>query len=124
MIAAARRADRFEQIVKTDQVDAVALLEIGLGLAGDHRGEMEDHIRTTGHQLAARILARDVIRIGVGRAAEPRRHLRRHHVDQGELVDRLAVQPAVRHETLGELAPDHAGGAGDENVHVPPQIVR
>jgi hypothetical protein len=41
MIAAAGGADRFEQAVKADQVDAVAFLEIGLGLARDDRREME-----------------------------------------------------------------------------------
>ncbi len=34
-------------------------------------------------------------------------------VDQRELLDRLAVERAVADEARRELAPDHAGGAGD-----------
>ncbi len=101
-----------------DQVDAVALLEVGLRFARHHRGEMEDHVGTILDQLAARILARDVERVGVDFSAEACGLRRRHDVDQREPVDRLAVQAAVGDEALGQLAPDHAGRAGDEDVHV------
>src|SRR2546423_7711681 len=122
MVTISGRADRFEQIVKSDEIDAVALLEIGLGFAGHDRGEMKDRIRTTADQPAARILARYIERVSVDLAGKSRRRFRRHHIDQGELVDRLAVQPAVRGEPLGQLAPDHARRPGNENVHavVPP----
>ena len=44
--------------------------------------------------------------------------VRRHDVEQRQLVDLLAVEPAVPGEPLGQLAADHAGGAGDEDMHV------
>ena len=60
--------------------------------------------------------ARSAVRIFTwsGEARGPRR---RDDVDQRQLVDRLAVQRAVDDQPLGELAADHAGRAGDENVH-------
>src|ERR1051325_1709031 len=78
---------------------------------------MEDHVRSAGDKLAARILARNVEGVGIDLAGEAGWRLRRHDIDQRELVDRLAVEPARDGEPLGELAPDHAGRAGDENVH-------
>src|SRR3954454_4344041 len=103
-----------------DEVDAVALLEIGLCFAGDDRRKMEDDIRTVGHQLAARILARNVERVGVDLAEKTRGRLRRHDVNQRELVDRLAVEPALVNDPRRQLAPDHARRAGNENVHCAP----
>jgi hypothetical protein len=117
MVATARAADRLEQVVHADQVDAVALLEVGLGLARYHRGEVEDRVGAVLDQLAAGVLARNVERIGVDFSAEAGGLRRCHHVDQREPVDRLAVQTAVGDEALGQLAPDHAGRAGDEDVH-------
>src|SRR3954470_16569527 len=81
---------------------------------------MEDDIRTVGHQLAARILARNVERVGVDLAEKTRGRLRRHDVDQRELVDRLAVEPALVNDPRGQLAADHARRAGNENVHCVP----
>src|SRR3954452_14175003 len=78
---------------------------------------MEDDIRTVGHHLAARILARNVERVGVDLAEKTRGRLRRHDVNQRELVDRLAVEPALVNDPRGQLAPDHARRAGNENVH-------
>jgi len=54
----------------------------------------------------------------VYRARAACRRGRSDHVEKGELVDRLAVESARADEPLRELAADHAGGAGDENVHV------
>ena len=78
---------------------------------------MKDRVRPVGNQLAARVLARDIERIGVDLAGEACRLRGRHDVDQRELVDRLAIQAAIGNQTLGQLAPDHAGRAGDEDVH-------
>src|SRR3954471_4391111 len=117
MVAAARGADGFEQVVKGHEIDAVAFLEIGLSFARDDRREMENHVRLTGHQPEAGILARNVERVRVDLAGKSRRMVRRHHIDQRELVDGLAVKASVADEAPGELASDHAGRAGDENVH-------
>ena len=45
LIAAADGAYRLEEAPRAVEVDAVALVEIGLGLPGDHRGEVHDHVR-------------------------------------------------------------------------------
>src|SRR5204863_7680270 len=79
--------------------------------------EVEDHVRPTRHQPAARILARNIERVGIDLAGKSRRMVRRGYIDQRELVDRLTVEPNVGDEPRCELAPDHAGRAGDENVH-------
>src|SRR5690349_2466760 len=81
---------------------------------------MEDHIRTAFHELAARVLARDVERVSINLAGEARRSIRRNNVDQREPVDRLAIEAALGDEPIRELAPDHAGRPGDENVHKRP----
>src|SRR3954470_7669736 len=103
--------------MKADQIDAVAFLEIGLGLARHYRGEMEDRVRSVLDQLAARVLGRNIECVGVDLAGETRRRVRLNDVDQSQLVDRLAVQSAVADKPLGQLASDHAGRASDENVH-------
>src|SRR6476661_8298469 len=124
MIAAARAADRLEQVVKGYQIDAVAFLEIGLGFARDVRGEMEDHVGATGHQPAARILVRNIERVRVDLAGKCRGMIWRDDIDQRELVYRLAVEPSVADEPCRQLAPDHAGRAGDENVHEKSLLLR
>ena len=43
-IAVAGRADRLEQRTRAVEIDAIALVEIELGFAGHHAGEMEDRI--------------------------------------------------------------------------------
>ena len=62
---------------------------------------------------------------GIGEIAGPHLHMvgeaggprRRDDVHQRQLFDRLAVQRAVDDQPLDQLAADHAGRAGDENVH-------
>ena len=64
---------------------------------------------------------------GIGEVAGPHLHMvgeaggprRRDDIHQRELFDRLAVQRAVDDQPLDQLAADHAGRAGDENVHCP-----
>jgi hypothetical protein len=46
--------------------------------------------------------------------------LRRDNVGQCEPLDRPAVEPAVADQARRELAPDHSGGARDQNVHGTP----
>ena len=55
----------------------------------------------------------------IGRIDVVRGRLRvgRDDVVQRELGDLALADPAVRQEPLGELAADHAGRAGDEDVH-------
>src|ERR1700692_851159 len=57
---------------------------------------------------------------GYDAAGKSLQFLRRADVDQRELVDRLAVERAGSDQARHKLAPDHSGGAGDENVHLYP----
>ena len=98
LVAVARFADRLEEIPRAVEVDAVALVEVRLGLARDHRGEMEDELRPRSDQL-----------LGFARLRQVRHHraaLERHHVVQ----DQLAVQ------LRDELAADHAGRADHQSL--------
>ena len=94
-----------------------AFLEIELRLAGHHRGEMEDHVGPAGDSGTRRRGIGDIGGAGLDAAGKTLRLLRRADVDQRELVDRLAVERAGSDQPRHELAPDHSGGAGDENVH-------
>ena len=70
----AARADRLQQRAGAVEVDPVALVEVGLGLAGDHRGEVEDHVRPAVHQPLGRAGRGEVrARAGLGRPARRRR---------------------------------------------------
>ncbi len=51
LVAAAGKPDRIEQHPRAVEVDAIALVEIEFGLAGDDRRQMEDHVGTIRHQL-------------------------------------------------------------------------
>ena len=59
-----------------------------------------------GRKLVARLVA----------AGKSLRLLRRADIDQRELIDRLAVKRTGSNQARHELAPDHSGGAGDENA--------
>ena len=43
---------------------------------------------------------------------------RRNDIEQRQLVDPLAVEPAISGEPFRQLAADHPSRAGDEDVHV------
>ena len=86
LVAVAGLADRLEQLARAVEIDAVALLEIGLGFARDDRGEMEDHVRPLGDQLVGRARRRSRATTS-RRQSRPRRRLRRDDVMQGQLVD-------------------------------------
>ena len=111
-------ADRFEQRAGAVEIDVVALVEIGFGLARHDAGEMEDHLRPAGDQLLRRARCGEIAGRDIDLAREARRLFRRHHVGQRQLVDRLTVELAVLDQPRGELAADHAGGAGDQNMHL------
>ena len=116
-IAVAGDADRFNERARAVEIDVDAFFEIELRLAGHHRGEMEDHVGPAGDSRARRRGIGDIGGAGLDAAGKSLRLLRRADIDQRELVDRLAVERAGSDQARHELAPDHSGGAGDENVH-------
>ena len=63
-VAVADLADRLEQVARAVEVDAVALLEVGLRLARDDRGEVEDDVGPVGDERSAAPGRRQVDRLG------------------------------------------------------------
>jgi hypothetical protein len=95
----------------------VALLEVELGAGRGEAGEMEDHIGPRRHRRSRRALRGEIGGGQLHPAGEARRPRGGHHIEQGQRGDRLAVERTVAREPLGQLAADHAGRAGDEDVH-------
>ena len=113
-------ADRVEERARAVEVDAVALVEIRLGLAGDDGGEVEDDVRA-GRDGARRLAGKGEIgRARIELAREAGGRIGRHDIEQGECRDRAAAEHAFRGEAGGELAADHAGRADDQDVQDPP----
>lgn len=109
--------DRFQQIAHAVEIDAVALVEIALGLAGDDRGKVEDQVRTEcgeflRHSRVARILdadrrpAREIGRQGGGR-----------DIGEGEFANFLAGATSLARQTFRQFPADHAGRPRDQNMH-------
>ena len=121
LVAVAGLADRLEQRPGAVEVDVIALLQIDLGLAGHDPGEMEDHVRPLGDGLHGDGRIGEIAGPHLHMIGEAGRPGRGDDVHQRELFDRLAVQRAVDDQPLDQLAADHAGRAGDENVHSFPQ---
>jgi hypothetical protein len=78
---------------------------------------VENHIRSRG----------DIFR-GIGRFGNVRSRDRdltaerqwrggNDHVEKRQFIDWLAVEAAIAHEALGQLAANHAGRACNEDVH-------
>src|SRR5580704_14829552 len=103
-IAVARGADRFNERTRA--------------------GEMEDHVGPAGDSRARHRGVGNIGGAGRDAAGKTLRLLRRADIDQRELIDRLAVEPAGSDHARHELAADHSGGAGDENVHSLPVMLR
>jgi hypothetical protein len=117
LIAAADRAHGVEEAPRAVEVDAVALVEIGLGLPRHDGGEVEDHVRPLGHELLSLPGLGEVRRHRADLEPRARRRLRLDHVVQGRPRDRPPAESAVPRQPLDELASDHAGRAEDEDVH-------
>ena len=67
LVAAADQPDGVEQHPRAVEIDAIALVEIELGLAGDDGREMEDHIGAVGDQLFRKSRHREIAGDGVDR---------------------------------------------------------
>jgi len=117
VIAVADRPNGLEQRPRTVEIDMHAFLEIKFGFAGDDCRQMKDHVRPFGDGGA-----------GDGRFAKVARQrrdarrtvawtLRRTHIEEGQLLDRLAIKLFAREQARGQLAADHSGGAGQESMH-------
>ena len=104
-------ADRVEQEAGAVEIDAVAFVEVGLGLAGDDGGEVEDEVGAVLDGLGGCAGRRQVEGGTVEFAGEAGGCGGLDDVDQGQAVGR-----PVAHQAFGQLAADHAGGADDQDV--------
>ena len=120
LVAVADLADRVEQVARAVEIDPVALVEIGLRLAGYDRSEVEDQVGAIGDKLL-RLARRGEIRnprLDLERRAG--RDLRRHDVVQRQLFDGGLAEAPVAGEPFGEFAADHSAAAENENMHLVP----
>src|SRR4029079_1908159 len=105
--AAAPPADGLEELPGARHVDAVALFEVGLRLAGNDGGEVEDDVRTARHQLVSFACGREVGGHGFRSLVRGGRY---------DVVEGKLAPATVLNETLGKLAADHARRADDESA--------
>ena len=116
-VALADRTRRLEELPRAVEIDPIATLEVSLGLARDHRGEVEDDVWTGRQQTVCGFGDSKVgnDRLGVeGR----RRWLRGlDNVDQRDLADGRGPERAVARETLDKPAAEHPRGAEDQDAH-------
>jgi hypothetical protein len=115
--------DRLQQVTGTVEIDPVTLVEVGLRLAGDNRGKVEDHLRPVSHHSVARRWFRQVEHDAVERARPALRRRRLHYVEQAESVQADPAEVAVDNEPIGQLAADHPGSAGHCDTHSDPPLV-
>ncbi len=106
-----------EQIVRSLEIDAVALVELLLGLARDDRGEMEDNVWLVGDQLVGLAFGRQIT--GRGGDLELGACGRRwcHHIKERQIRNLGRSEAAIFRELLRELLADHAGAANNEDFH-------
>ena len=115
--------DRLQQVTRAVEIDPVTLVEVGLRLAGDDRGQVEDHLRPASHHSVARPRSRQVEHGAVEHARPTLRRRRLHHVEQAEPVQADPAEVAVGNEPIGQLAADHPGRAGHCDMHSHPPLV-
>ena len=109
--------DRLEQRVGSAEIDCVALVEIGLGLSGDHRGKQENDVRPRRNEFRGNVGRGKVEGVERNREGRVRRGLRRDDVDEMRMGDRAPGESPVARQPLSELPPDHARRADDEHFH-------
>lgn len=95
-----RRPYRLQQIARRVEIDAIALLEADLGLAGHDCRQVKDHLGLCGDEIALGDVAAN--RVDPHGA---RRDSRRHDVNQRDRVDRLSAKHSVARQPLRSLRP-------------------
>ena len=124
LVTAAGQTDGFEQRARAVEIDAIALVEIGLRFARHDAGEMEDDIRPFRDRLLGDAGPGEIACAGfdvIGKTGGPRRL---HDIDQRQLLDDVVAERAVDNQPIRQLAADHAGGTGDQNMHWRLPVVR
>src|SRR5690606_26412322 len=106
-------ANGFEEVPHAIEIDPVALLEVGLSLAGNNGGKVEDEIGAAPQQLPGNLGPGHVDAKAPDRNIGLR-HRCRHDIGEDDLGNIAMPERARSYERLGQLASNHAGGANDE----------
>ncbi|MCY1302868.1 hypothetical protein D9M70_525510 [compost metagenome] len=75
-------ADRLEQRPRSVKIDLVALVEISLGLTGNDRREMEDHVGPQTDDFLGGVIGRKIKHECLCNWRQPLRHGRLDHIHQ------------------------------------------
>src|SRR5262245_59404780 len=110
-------AHRLQERAHAVDIAAIAEIEIDLGAARGHAGEMKDHGRPRHDRLLRDTGIGDVSGDHVHARGKDAGLGRRDDIGQRHRRDRLPIQHPLTRKPFGELAPDHARGTGDEDVH-------
>ena len=115
--------DGVEQHPRGIEVHAVALLEIVLRLAGDHRGQVKDDVGAARHDRGRHPRLGQISHRALHDEARIPRRLGDDKINERQLRDALGPQTAVAHQPLHELAAQHPRRADNQNPHPPRRIV-
>jgi hypothetical protein len=119
LVASAGMADGVDQVARAVEIDPVTLVELGLGLAGDDRREMKDHLRPVRDQRFRRAGIGEIGGHDADRDRDIRRLGGRHHVLQRHAGDFVRAEAAVAQQPFSQFAADHAGAPKNQNVQDP-----
>ena len=109
--------DRLEDPSRPAKIDGVAFVEIRFRLAGNDRGEQEDHVGSGCDEFRRDVGGRDVKRL----PDHCKRRVKRlggYKIDKPRLVDRASRETRRPRQSPGQLSSDHASRADDERFHL------
>ena len=102
-------ADRLEQRARRVEIDAVALVEIGLGFARDDGREVEDHVGLFRDQLVHSAAFAEIARQAFGRDVRAGGFGRRNDIDKRQSGEFFSGKRTVQDDAIGQFAADHTG---------------
>ena len=105
-----------EQGAGAIDVDPRALVEVRLGLARHHTGQVEYHVGLASDELSS---GSGVDQVGDNAFLARGTSRCRHDVHQIHRIDRLVAEQAVGPQAVRQLSADHPGGARDQDAHQP-----
>ena len=108
MVVRAGEADRLQEVPGRVEVHAVPLFEIALGLARDHRRQVDDDVGSRRDQISGDAGVGEVGGDGVLAAGD---------VGARQRAERLGPQRPVPGQSLGELSPQHPRRSDDQDPH-------
>ena len=106
-----------KQSPRAVEVDAVALLEIGLRLARDDGREVEDHVGAARYQTVSDPRLRQIGHDDLDPETHTRWPSRLNDVDKHHIPNLLTPDNPVPHQPLRELATKHPRRTNNQNPH-------